>query len=225
MTAKLAADLRADVAAVLIAGDELLAVEASLAGALAGADSERLHDLRVAVRRTRALQRELAGVFAPEPLRAFRTGFGELQAITGPTRDLDVGLLELDELAARLPAGDAAGAALLRGLLEQRLVVERAAMVAALGSPRTRALPGNWSAYLGGLIDADETGRPDAGRPVSAVAGHRIRRVYGRMVRRGRRIDDDSPAQALHDLRKQGKQLPTCSSSSRRCSRVRSSGR
>jgi CHAD domain-containing protein len=207
VTAKLAADVRADVAAVAIARGLLRAVEANLPGALAGEDPERLHDLRVAVRRTRALQRELAGVFAPEPLRAFRDGFRGLQAITGPVRDLDVGLLELDELVAGLPADVAADVAPLRGLLERRLRAERAAMAEALGAARTHALLHNWSAVLDGLVASDETGRPDAARPVADVAGHRIRRVYKRMVRRGRRIDDDSPAQALHDLRKRGKEL------------------
>ena len=49
--------------------------------------------------------------------------------------------------------------------------------------------------------------RPDAARPIAAVAGERIVRVYRRMVKMGRAIDDDSPPEALHDLRKKGKEL------------------
>ena len=42
---------------------------------------------------------------------------------------------------------------------------------------------------------------------IDVVAADRIRRVYRRMVRDGSAIDDDSPAEALHDLRKRGKEL------------------
>ena len=49
--------------------------------------------------------------------------------------------------------------------------------------------------------------RPRAALPIEAVAADRIRRVYRRMVRDGGRIDDDSPDEDLHELRKRGKEL------------------
>ena len=39
------------------------------------------------------------------------------------------------------------------------------------------------------------------------MAGERIRKVHARMVDMGSAIDDDSPADDLHDLRKRGKEL------------------
>jgi CHAD domain-containing protein len=198
---------RADAAAVTVARRLLEVIELNLPGTLAGIDSEFLHDLRVAVRRSRALQRELAGVFPPEPLRAFRDGFRQLQAITGPTRDLDVQLLEFGELASALPESEAADVVPLRWLLDDHLRVARKEMVRELGSERTTALLHNWGDILDGLVGSDEEGRPDAARPVSEVAGERIGKVYARMVKMGRRIDDDSAAAALHDLRKKGKEL------------------
>jgi CHAD domain-containing protein len=197
---------RADAAAVTILRRLLEIIDANTPGTLADVDSEFLHDLRVAVRRTRALQRELRGVFAPEPLRVFRAGFRELQAITGPTRDLDVQLLEFAALADGLGAG-AADVVPLRRLLEERLVTERRTMVAALRSEPTRALLGNWRDFLDGLVDAPAEDRPDAARPIADVAAERIGTVYRRMVKMGRAIDDDSPHAALHDLRKKGKEL------------------
>ncbi|MEA2138430.1 MAG: hypothetical protein QOG56_1580, partial [Solirubrobacteraceae bacterium] len=125
---------RADAAAVKILRRLVDVVELNLPGTLADTDSEFLHDLRVAVRRSRALQRELRGVFAPEPLRAFRDGFKELQRVTGATRDLDVQLLEFGALAEGLPAEVAGDVAPLRRLLEDHLHVERRRMVRALGS-------------------------------------------------------------------------------------------
>jgi CHAD domain-containing protein len=198
---------RADAAATKILRRLLEVIDANLPGTLDDTDSEFLHDLRVAVRRTRALQRELRGVFAPEPLRVFRDGFKELQAITGPTRDLDVQLLEFGDLAEGLPAEVAGDVAPLRRLLEQHLVAERAAMVRALRSTRTRASLDNWRAYIELLVQSDATARPDAARPVAEVAGERIAKVYRRMVKMGGAIDDGAPADALHDLRKKGKEL------------------
>ena len=201
----LAPELRADAAAVTVLRRLQEVIEANLPGTLADLDSEFLHDLRVAVRRSRAMQRELAGVFPPEPLRVFRDGFKGLQAVTGAVRDLDVQLLEFDDLAAGLPERD--DVAPLRRLLEARLVTERKKMVRALRSSRTRGLLDNWRAFLDELVEADEDDRPDAARPVRDVAGERIYRVYRRMVKMGRAIDDDSPAEALHELRKKGKEL------------------
>ena len=198
---------RADAAAVTILRRLLAIVELNLPGTLTDVDSEFLHDLRVAVRRSRALQRELRGVFAPEPLRVFRDGFRDLQAMTGPTRDLDVQLLEFGELASGLGDGAAADVAPLRQLLELRRVAERNTMVRALRSKRTRALLDNWGDFLDGLVAASEADRPDAARPVADVAAERIGKVYRRMVKMGRAIDDDSPHEALHELRKKGKEL------------------
>lgn len=198
---------RADAAAVTILRRLAAVIADNLPGTLADVDSEFLHDLRVAVRRSRSLQRELRGVFAPEPLRVFRDGFRELQVLTGPTRDLDVQLLEFGELAAGLGEQAAGDVAPLRRLLEERLVAERRRMVAGLRSERTRALLGNWQDFLDGLVEAPESDRPDAARPIADVAGERIATVYRRMVKMGRAIGDDSPHEALHDLRKKGKEL------------------
>ncbi len=204
---QLRAEDRADGAAVVIGRRLLEVIELNLPGTLGDVDSEFLHDLRVAVRRSRALQRELAGVFPPEPLRVFRDGFRGLQAITGPTRDLDVQLLEFGELAAGLSEAEAADVAPLRRLLEEHLLLARAAMVRELRSERTGALLRNWGAFLDGLVDSDDAARPDAARPVADVAGERIAKVYRRMVKMGRAIGESSPPEALHDLRKKGKEL------------------
>jgi len=198
---------RADSAAVVVLRELLATLEANLPGTLADVDSEFLHDLRVSVRRTRALQRELAGVFPAQPLRRFREDFRELQRITGRTRDLDVQLLEFDELERDLPPTIAPDVAPLRVLLEDHRSAQRRKMVRALRSEPVRELLRGWSAFLDDLPQAGKAGRPDAARPIGDVAGSRIVKVYKRMVRMGGAIDDASPHEALHDLRKQGKEL------------------
>jgi len=61
--------------------------------------------------------------------------------------------------------------------------------------------------YVDELVTTPEDDRPDAARPIADVAGERIAKVYRRMVKMGSAIDDGSPAEALHDLRKKGKEL------------------
>lgn len=181
-------------------------VQDNLPGTLADTDSEFLHNLRVAVRRTRALQRELRDVFPGEPLPAFREEFKWLQTVTGPSRDLDVYVLDFDDFRQALPPERAHDLDPLHELLVRRRASERRRMVSALRSARTNALLSGWRTELGALI-AGSAGGPDATRPIEQLAGARIAKVHRQMAKAGRAIGDDSPAQDLHDLRKKGKEL------------------
>jgi CHAD domain-containing protein len=73
----------------------------------------------------------------------------------------------------------------------------------ALRSARFAAALEAWRA----LASSPPSGEPRAAIPIEAVAADRIRRVYRRMVRDGRRIEHDSPDTDLHELRKRGKEL------------------
>jgi CHAD domain-containing protein len=200
-------DQRADTAATVLLARMLDAIAQNLPGAIADVDSEFLHDLRVAVRRTRSVQRQLQGVFPPEALAHARAEFRWIQQVTGPSRDLDVYLLDLGERARTMPTAMRADLEPLRAVLLERRRRERRRMVGALRSVRLQAALDDWGALLDGLVEAPADARPDAGRPVADVAGERIRATYRRMERRGRAIDDASPAEDLHELRKTGKEL------------------
>jgi CHAD domain-containing protein len=202
---RLAAGEPAGVAAARICRRLACVIEDNLPGTLADTDTEFLHDLRVAVRRTRAVQRELRGVFPPG-LEHFRSEFRRLQAITGPSRDLDVYVLEFDAFRAALPEPRRDDLGPLRDLLRRRRAKERRAMVRALRSDRTTVLLADWSRLLDAL-EAGHAGGPDARAPVEDLVRERIVRVHRRMIRDGGRIDDGTPAEALHDLRKRGKEL------------------
>jgi CHAD domain-containing protein len=193
-------DQRTDEAAAAILRALASVIEANLPGTLADVDTEFLHDFRVAVRRSRSLQRQLRRAFPPEPLERFRPEFRWLQQATGPARDLDVYVLEFDRFR------DTVGPDLepLRTVLEAKRRDAHRRMGRALRSARTKRLLAEWPAFLDDFPGADN---PDAVRPIAESAGARIRRVYRRMVRDGSAIDDSSPAEALHDLRKQGKEL------------------
>jgi CHAD domain-containing protein len=172
-------------------------------------DSEFLHDFRVAVRRTRSALGQLKPVFPAAALKKFRAGFGWLGEITGPTRDLDVHLLEFPRYQAALPATAAANLEPLRVFLEHRRRAKQRALARALGGRRYRKLVGDWRAFLeaGPEPWVRHADAPDAGRPVRDVAGGRIRRVLRRALREGRAIGDRSPPADLHELRKTCKKL------------------
>ena len=153
----LAPDQRADAATVAILRALLRVIEANVDGTLADIDAEFLHDFRVAVRRSRAVQREMKGVFPPAALAAFRAEFKWLQTISGDSRDLDVYVLEFDATRELVPAA-------MQPELDPLLDVLR-------GAPaRGPARDGQGAAL-----------RPDAGR------AQRVGGVPGRARRAGRR--------------------------------------
>jgi CHAD domain-containing protein len=202
----LSAGMRTDRAALAVLRELAGFAEDNLPGTLADLDTEFLHDLRVAVRRSRSVLREMKGAFAPEPLQTQRDALKWIQAITGDTRDLDVQLLEWDQLLAGVPA-DRHGALLpVRTMLARH----RAAALRKLKSElRSRAYRDAWVGYRA-FLDGKQgpaRERPDAKRPIGDVAGERIRTVYKKMVAQGSAIDDTSPAEDLHELRKRGKEL------------------
>jgi CHAD domain-containing protein len=177
-------------------------------GTLADLDTEFLHDLRVSVRRARSVLRELRGVHPPAERAHLRAQLRWLQAVTGPVRDLDVQLLEWHELTASLSPERRADVALLHDLLSERRATAFRALRRGLRSRRFTYAMNDWR-LLAGVAPAPSSAseRPLADLPIEAVAGDRIRSVHRRMVRDGRAIGDDSPPEALHDLRKRGKEL------------------
>ncbi len=198
---------RADHAAAAILTQLTAVIEANLPGTLADIDTEFLHDLRVGVRRTRSVQREFKDVFPQPELARFRAEFRWLQEITGPTRDLDVYLLDFDSFVGSLPAGRQPDLEVLRVLLTERRDRARRQMVRVLRSRRTHTLLTDWKQFVVTLPGRSGDDRPDAARPIVELAGQRITKVYRHMVKMGARIDDQSSPGALHDLRKRGKEL------------------
>jgi len=198
---------RADAAAVAVLARLVEIMDANRPGMLADTDAEFLHDYRVSVRRTRAIQKELRHVFPPAELATMRAEFRWLQQATGDARDLDVYVLEFDALAAHVSAETRDDLDPLLSVLRNRRLVAHGRLVRALRSERAAALRRDWLELLEGLVGRAWDDRTDAIRPIGEVAGERIRKVYRRMVRMGRGIGPGSPAEDYHELRKQGKEL------------------
>jgi CHAD domain-containing protein len=177
-------------------------LEANVSGTVRDIDTEFLHDLRIAVRRTRstlklagdALPTGVAGKFAPE--------FKWLGDLTTPTRDLDVYLLGFDAMSAALVAATPAELLPFHEHLARRRSAEQRQLARGLRSTRFSQLRTQWREALA-MLPAGRQARPD----VRPLADSRIRRAHRRVLRDGSAITAASAPAALHDLRKRCKEL------------------
>ena len=91
----------------LVLANLAAAIEVNLPGTLDDLDPEFLHDLRVAVRRTRSILRHGRSVLAPDVLAWAEPAMRSLGDLTSPPRDLDVQVIEWDERVAALDGDEA----------------------------------------------------------------------------------------------------------------------
>lgn len=194
-------------AAVRIHLHLLQTLEANVEGTCADVDSEFLHDLRVAVRRTRSALTQIKGVFPPDITEHFRAEFGWLGQVTGPTRDLDVYLLEYDKYRESLPPTMRDDLVPFHEFLVVHQRREQRRLRRTLRSERFRQLVAEWRGFLEHPVAGVVAVAPNAGRPVVDLASERIWRMYRRVRREGRAITPESPASDLHELRKSCKKL------------------
>jgi CHAD domain-containing protein len=116
------------------------AIHAHEPGTRAGRDPEDLHEMRVAVRRLRAILRAGSSMFDRKWAGSLRGELKWLGTALGHVRDLDVLHAYLQSRIKRLPAPERrASAVLLRGL-EQDHTRARSALRSVLAGPRYRRL-------------------------------------------------------------------------------------
>jgi CHAD domain-containing protein len=163
-------------------------------GTRLGSHPESLHDMRVAVRRSRALLRAGRALIASDTqmLAAELRWLGE---VLGAVRDLDVLLAHLRTEAAALGSTDEKTAQrLLRALTLERKRA-RGAMLRALDSPRYLQLLNRLETEL---VDLEPT---DATVTLETLARRELKRVRKAV----RALSEPPLDDELHDLRKLGK--------------------
>jgi len=213
------------------------AAEVNVSGVLRDTDTEFLHDLRVAVRRTRAAIKLLGEALQlhGEDLDWFAAEFKWLGDVTTPVRDLDVHLMDFAAMAAQLKAAKEDDLAPFRDFLVQRRARELRVLARELRSQRFAQLMTKWRAALTAIADRKpgklgkpgtpaRPARPGKAGPKRAARVHyvaiavqaptagslaidRTRVAFRKVARKGGAITDDSPAESLHDLRKRAKEL------------------
>jgi CHAD domain-containing protein len=226
--AKITAGLPAADAVAAILVRLLDTVEANVPGVLRDIDIEFLHDLRVAVRRTRsavklfgdALTAPLAATgsaLTDDDLARFAAEFKWVGDLTTPTRDLDVQLLGFEETARTLRAAKPDDLEPFRAYLAQRRLKEFRALARGLRSARFAALTRDWRERLtrirgsggGRGVATARSGQwaTAAGETAGTFGAERTRRAFAKVARRGAAITPASPHESLHDLRKRCKEL------------------
>jgi CHAD domain-containing protein len=204
--AEITASMPASVAVARLLLRLLDTLEQNVDGVLRDIDTEFLHDLRVAVRRTRSAIKLLGEVLPADLAEHYKTEFKWLGDLTTPTRDLDVHLLGFGAMTAQLVAASPADLEPLRAFLVRRRAREFRRLAAALRGPRFRAITDDWRKAL---LEIRDAAPPRRRRPPTALelalrtTGHAFRRI----VAHGAAITMDSPPESLHDLRKRAKEL------------------
>jgi CHAD domain-containing protein len=195
-------------------------IDANTDGVLKDIDTEFLHDLRVSVRRTRSALKlfgdALTGL-TPEELAFYAAEFKWVGDLTTPVRDLDVHLLDFEDTARGLAAAKPDDLEPFRAYLGQRRRREFRVLSRELRSARYTALVREWRAKLNKIQQdaVPATGsrtrsgfRPKTGGGTAGLlATERTRVAFAKVAKRGAAITPDSPAEALHDLRKRCKEL------------------
>ncbi|SHG33907.1 CHAD domain-containing protein [Streptoalloteichus hindustanus] len=180
----------------------LRAVVAHDPGTRSGADPEDLHQMRVAVRRMRAVLRSARSALDKEWADSLRGELGWLGHALGPVRDLDVLLDHLRAEAADFPAEErTAVERLLDGLVGEHEEA-RGRLLTVLAEERYHDL-------LQRLTDAATEPVPGSGSGSGQALDPNalVRSEYRSLRGRVRRAGPQPPDQELHDLRVHGKRL------------------
>jgi CHAD domain-containing protein len=179
-------------------------VEVNVDGVLRDIDTEFLHDLRVAVRRTRSALKLVGDVLPGDLAPRFVPEFKWLGDLTTPVRDLDVHLLSFPLASAGLVAAGPADLEPFHAFLARRRIGERRKLNRGLRSARFASVTGDWRKALLGVRDVPGAA---AGPRAAELSAGRTGRAYGRVIRLGSSITGTSPAESLHTLRKRCKEL------------------
>jgi CHAD domain-containing protein len=187
-------------------GDFLQEVRDNLPGAIGDVDTEFLHDVRVAVRRTRSLLKLGRPALPAHVREAWEPQFKWLGDLTSPVRDLDVYQLGLPEMAGWLAAASAADLDPFQAHLARRRAADRRILLRGLRGARLRRLLDDWAGELSALADSARSA-DGAVWSAGALARANVARAHRRVVRGGTAISDSSPPEDLHVLRKRCKEL------------------
>ena len=195
-------DMPAALAVTTVLTRLLDTMRANVPGTIRDIDTEFLHDLRIAVRRTRSVLK-MAGSVLPGSMAArYRPEFKWLGDLTTPTRDLDVYLLGYGQMAAGLIAGTEPELRPFHEYLKTQRVAAQRQLARGLRSARFTRVSSSWQHALE-QVTASPGRRPATGK----FAAARIARAHERVLRGGSVISAASPPEALHELRKLCKEL------------------
>jgi len=199
---QLTGSMPAALALAIVLGRLFDTAEANVPGTVKDVDTEFLHDLRIAVRRTRSVLKTPGKVLPGTVVSQYRPEFKWLGDLTTPTRDLDVYLLGYSSMARKVLAATAAELRPFHDHLARQRAAAQRELARGLRSARFARLATGWRQSLAQLAAAPAR-RPE----VSKLAASRIARAHQRVISDGSAITAASPPESLHELRKRCKEL------------------
>lgn len=199
-------DWRVDQACRLILLDQLDQIEWNIEGTIADIDTEFLHDLRVATRRSRALMNRLKNAFPISIYKRFSKELAWVSEITTPLRDMDVFMLDYPKYHASLRPGLRQSLMPFYDFLSAHHKTEQAILNKKLTSRRFEKFRTSWRACLQKPLPK----RPSASlgpESIGKISDIRIWKTYRRLIKQGLLVTERSPPTDLHELRKTCKKL------------------
>lgn len=198
--------MRADAAVRMVFSRLFSILESNEAGTKQPIDCEFLHDFRVAIRKTRTLLNQSKNILPKDLIEQFAQEFSWLGKSTGPSRDLDVCLLNFDGYKNAVPVSIRNDLEPLRDFIRNKQKDAQSELIKALESSRYAKLKKEWRKFL--VQSPDRTLlKSQAEKPIREIADARIRNVYKAIRRKGRAIDFDTKPSKLHRLRIHCKKL------------------
>jgi CHAD domain-containing protein len=174
--------------------EQLREIERHDPGTRLGRDPESLHDMRVGVRRLRALLRAGKELVATDTVE-LDGRLKELGQVLGEVRDLDVLLARLEAEAAELGGEDATRARRLLAVLRTERSCSRSRLLAALRSDQYLALLDDTARTIDELEPSGSTVTLDE---LVDEAAAKVRKAV-------RELPDEPADEELHAVRKKGK--------------------
>ena len=176
---------------------QLEAIERHDPAVRVGSDSEDLHKLRVAVRRSRAALREARSLLGDEQGRTLRDELKWLGGRLGPARDLDVLIARLRGEVTELENPDAASAGKIVAQLEDERAAAQRELLQTLDSQRYADV----LALLAQVVEAP----PVAASDISLA--RLTQREYRKLKRQVEALGAAASSDSLHRARIQAKRL------------------
>ena len=176
------------------------------AGSIQGTDIEFMHDYRVSIRKTRSALALIKRVLPKDSIKKYKKFFAGLGQLTNPVRDFDVFLVKLDDYKQNLNKDKQDQLWPLRQYLIDNREQAQKQFVEGVKSEQYRQTLNEWREFLEDHTPV-EPALENTNKQVIQLANELVWKTYQTVLQEGDAITDDSPPEAVHELRKTCKKL------------------
>ncbi len=174
-------------------------------GVINDTDSEFLHDFRVSIRRSRSIISLLKIAFNPSEIQPYKEEFAKLASATNKLRDYDVYLLNKDIYQAILPSHLHQGLHQFFINIKKKKKYEHKKLVTLLNSENYDLFINKWKNVLDN--NNDIFNKQISLVPIVELACKNIFTRFKKVLKKGSKINHNSPDEVLHNLRLDCKKL------------------